>query len=422
MDKHNPSYSKLLFVALLALVAGAGLDRAWLLLQQNNKPDIAASKPLYWVAPMDPSYKRDQPGKSPMGMDLVPVYDEPGQANNSDAGAIKINPAVENNLGVRTVEVLPQDLQMAVKTVGFITFDEKKLTHFHSRVEGWIEKLAVTAVGDTIKTGQKLFSLYSPELVYAQQEFLSAIKSGMPALQESAEGKLKAWGVSHDQINKLRQRGKVKQWLEFYSEQEGYIANLNVREGMFIKPATTILSIGNLDTVWVIAEIFERQADWVKPGQAVRMQVDSYPGVSWEGQVDYVYPILDETTRTLQARIVFPNPEHKLKPNMFAHLSIYSEPKQSTLAIPLSALIHGGNNKRVVQALGEGRYRSTIVKTGIETEDQIEILDGLTAGDRVVTAAHFLIDSESNITADLNRSGSPQEVPAHHEHQGHHHD
>ena len=359
---------------------------------------------LYWVAPMDANYRRDEAGKSPMGMDLVPVYADDG---NSEDGVVKISPTVENNLGVRVSPVQSGVLNRTINTVGYVSFDEEKIFHVHSRVEGWVERLHVRSVGQTVKKGQKLFELYSPDLVNAQEEFISALKSKNNTLINASRSRLGFLGTGNAQIERLEKSRKVRQRIDVFSEQEGFIHELNVREGMFIKPATDILSIGQIDTVWVIAEVFELQSGWIKTGQMVDMKVGALPGIPWQGTVDYIYPVLDAKTRTLRVRVRFDNPEEQLKPNMYAQLDIHAQTERETLFVPREAVIRSGRMDRVVKALGEGKYLSVAVKTGIESDNAIEILDGLQANEKIVTSAQFLIDSESSLTASFERMRDP---------------
>lgn len=396
---------------LVAVVVGWASAWAWFGLFPDDASTEGEKKPLYWVAPMDPNYRRDRPGKSPMGMDLIPVYEE-GAPSGEIAGTVRISPAVSHNLGVRVAEVTRGPLDLEINTVGYISFDEKRLTHFHSRVEGWIEKLAVTAVGDPVKKGQPLLELYSPKLVTAGEEYLAALASGSSMLIKASASKLEALGVEPAQIEAVRRSRKVPQRLAFFADQDGYVAALNVREGMFIQPATAVLSIGGLDTVWVIAEIFERQAGWVETGYTVGMTVGSYPGERWQGKVDYLYPVVNAQTRTLRARIKFDNPGHRLKPDMFAQLVIHAGRRDSALSVPREAIIRDGKMDRVVKALGEGRYRSARIETGIESGNRVEVLEGLQAGDQVVVSAQFLIDSESSVSADLSRIEAEPEKQA----------
>jgi membrane fusion protein, copper/silver efflux system len=359
------------------------------------------NEPLYWVAPMDKNYKRDKPGTSPMGMDLIPVYKDDNQG--ADEGGVKISPVVENNLGVRTALVKRAPFDLQIETVGYVSFDEDTLTHIHSRVDGWIEVLTVTSEGDPVKKGQTLYELYSPALVNAQEEFLAALRSNNRSLKKASRSRLLSLGFTTPQINRLEKRRKVDQRIKETASQNGIVKTLNVREGMFINPSTDIMSVGSLDTVWVIAEVFERQSNWVKQGQKVEMTAEALPGQTWMGTVDYLYPVLDAKTRTLRVRIRFDNPDYALKPNMFANLRIKAPVAENTLSIPKEALIRGGRYNRVVLSQGEGRFKSVLVKSGIEAGKNIQILEGLNEGDKVVTSAQFLIDSESNIDAELAR-------------------
>ncbi|MDG9669212.1 efflux RND transporter periplasmic adaptor subunit [Hahella sp. CR1] len=368
--------------------------------------DMAAAEsggekqPLYWVAPMDPNYRRDKPGKSPMGMDLVPVYEEDAQGKNDDGG-VTINPTMEHNLGVRVAKVEQGQLTLPIHTVGYVAFDEDRLTHVHSRVEGWIEALNVKSSGDPVSKGQKLYEIYSPALVNAQEEYLAALRSNNRLLLKASSERLLALGLNAAQVSRLEKRRSVDQRISVYAEQSGVVDSLMVREGMFIKPATEVMSIGGLGQVWVIAEVFERQAGWVKAGQPVTMQVAAAPGRDWEGKVDYLYPVLDAKTRTLRVRVRFANPDLTLKPNMFANLTLRAKIDEQALSVPREAVIRTGSHDRVVLAAGDGRYRPAFVKLGVEADDRVQVLEGLKAGDQVVISGQFLIDSESKVDVAL---------------------
>lgn len=374
--------------------------------ENDSSGKTSEKKPLYWVAPMDKNYRRDQPGLSPMGMDLVPVYAE---EDAGDEGAVRISATVENNLGVKTASVSKGRLFQPIQTVGTVQFDESNLHHIHSRVEGWIDVLNISAVGDRVKKGQTLFELYSPELVNAQEEYLAALRSGNKNLMSASKARLMSLGVEETQIELLQQKRKVDQRIKVIAAVDGVVTKMMVRQGMFIKPMTEILSMGSLDKVWVIGEVFERQSYLVKQGQSVEVQFNAFPDRVWEGKVDYLYPELDATTRTLQLRISIDNPNKELKPNMFANLSIKSYSQAETLNVPVQALIKTRRYQRVVKSLGDGQFKSVIVKSGLRGIDEptgmqmVQILDGLSENDKVVTSAQFLIDSESNIDAELAR-------------------
>ncbi|MGG5575295.1 efflux RND transporter periplasmic adaptor subunit [Vibrio diazotrophicus] len=407
---------KTIQVTTLALVIGATLGfGAQTLLSQThtsqtdgagNEQQASQAKsndePLYWVAPMDPNYKRDKPGKSPMGMDLIPVYAEDA-AQDQAPGTVKIDPAVENNLGVKVASAQMTPLTPSIETVGYVAFDESQLWQTNVRVAGWVEKLNVNAIGDKVNKGDVLFTLYSPELVKAQEELINAYRTGREGLVKGATERLVTLGVDRQQIQSIVKRGKASQSIDIKAKADGIIANLNVREGGYLSPAQAVISAGPLENVWVDAEVFERQSHWVKAGSTAKMTLDALPGKEWQGEIDYVYPILDPQTRTLRLRLKFPNPQGELKPNMFANISLQPVTEESVLTIPKSSVIRSGGMTRVVLSEGDGKYRSARVQIGREAGDKVEVLQGLTEQSKVVTSAHFLLDSESSQTADLAR-------------------
>lgn len=357
---------------------------------------------LYWVAPMDPSYRRDEPGKSPMGMDLVPVY-----ADEQEGAAVRISPAVVNNIGVRTAEALRRDLPRLIETVGYVDFDESHLIHVHPRTEGWIEALYVRSAGERVKKGDKLFDLYSPTLVNAQEEYLQALNSGNRGLIGASRERLVALGVSRDQIGRLDKQRRLQQYVTIYAPQDGIVGDLDVRDGMYVQPATQVMSLADLSTVWVLAEVFESQVNWVSPGQAARVRLSFLPGREWEGEVDYIYPQLDSTTRTLKVRLRFDNPQELLKPNMYASVSIHGDPRRDAVVVPSESVIRTGKSNRVVLSMGEGRFIAREVAAGMESDGWVVIEQGVLPGDRVVTSAQFLIDSEASQKASLARMQEP---------------
>lgn len=361
----------------------------------------AEKQPDYWVAPMNPSYRRNQPGMSPMGMALVPVYESTG-------GNVRISPMVEHNLGVRTGQVTLSSMVQHIDTVGYIQLNEELLSHIHTRVDGWIETLAVSSVGDTVKQGDVLFELYSPALVSAQEEYLLALRSKNRVIIRASHQRLMSLGLSQSVIDSLQAEGKVSQRVTFVAPSDGILTSLNVREGMFVNPSLEVMAVGQLDSIWVIAEVFERQAGWLALGQKVTISVESYPGEVWSGVVEYIYPELNEMARTTQLRVRFDNADGRLKPNMYAQLGIAAGNNQPRLTVPVSAVIRGAaSNDRVALRIANGTYRSVSVKTGIESTGRIEILEGLSDNDTVVVSGQFLIDSESNIDAEIQRMSDP---------------
>ena len=369
----------------------------------SNSAAKGEKEVLYWVAPMDANYRRDKAGKSPMGMDLVPFYKDDG----GEDGVVKISPIVQNNLGVRISTVKKGQLDREINTVGYINFDEEKLYHLHTRVEGWVEKLVVKATGDVVKKGQKLFELYSPTLVNAQEEYLTALRSQNRLLIKASKDRLLSLGIISDQIKQLRKTRKIQQRISYFAKHDGFIQEMKILDGMFIKPSMNVLTIGQIDTVWVVAEVFERQSAWVKKGQTVDMNVEAYPYKTWKGIVDYIYPVLDKKTRTLRVRVRFNNPQQLLKPNMFSRLVIHSSLSKESLYVKREAIIRSGTMERAVKALGDGKFQSVAVKTGAESGQYIEVIKGLQENDQIVTSAQFLIDSESSLTASFARMEEP---------------
>ncbi len=405
------------FTVIILVVAAGGIGY-WLGSNgsQNESGSVTQDKlPLYWVAPMNPDYKRDKPGKSPMGMDMIPVYEEGSAGPDVGPGAIQISPDVVNNLGVRTAVVERKVLHSEIKTVGYVGYDEDQLVHIHPRVEGWIEKLYLKASGDPVKKGQPLYEIYSPQLVNAQEELVLALNRSNQRLIRAAKDRLKALQLPESVIKKLMKTKKVKQSITFFAPQSGVVDNLNIREGFFVKPGTTLMSIGTLEQMWVEAEVFERQASEVAVGVPVTMSLDYLPGEEWRGKVDYVYPTLDSKTRTVKVRLRFENKNYVLKPNMFAQVAIHANNSNRSLVVPQEAVIRTGSVNRVVLALGDGRFKSIEVKVGRFAENFVEILAGLDEGERVVTSAQFLLDSESSKTSDfkrMNHEVSDEDLPS----------
>jgi Cu(I)/Ag(I) efflux system membrane fusion protein len=362
---------------------------------------------LYWVAPMDANYRRDRPGRSPMGMELVPVY---ADGDGGDGSSIRIAPEVVQNLGVRTTTAERSRLWRGIDTVGYVDYDESKVSHIHLRTEGWIENLVVQSEGERVKKGQRLFNLYSPELVNAQEEFVQALKLGNTGLTRASRSRLDALGIPASQVKRLEKDRKPSQTVPVYAPQDGVVATLSVRDGMYVKPATRVMSLADLSSVWLLAEIFERQADWVEVGQSAEVSLAFLPGRTWEGTVEYIYPSLDPGTRTLKARLRFPNPDEALKPNMYANVKIYGGPKDDVVVIPIEALIRTGREERVIIARGEGRFESRSVRAGIESGDWVEMLEGVEPGEDIVVSGQFLIDSEASLKASLSRMSSPEKI------------
>lgn len=390
----------LLVIIVLAIVLGMVIGRySGYFTTTVTQPE---KKPLYWIDPMEPQIHYPGPGKSRMGMELVPVYPEGEQAKD-EKGVIRISPIVVNNLGVRTAPVVKGTLSRRIETVGYIEPNENKISHIHTYADGWVKNLMVKAVGEPVKKGQLLLQLYSPMLVNAQEEYLIALESKNQNLLEASHKKLLAFRISEQQIRTLKATRKASQLVDIYAPQDGIIEALNIREGMRVTPETEIMSLVDLSSIWIIAQIYEDQADWIKIGQTAEARLSAFPGKVWKGEVEYIYPRLDPITRTLRVRFRFDNLDWILKPNMYTSITILAEPKQNVLSIPLEALIRNSQGDRVIVALGKGRFQVRPVVIGIESGDRVEILSGLKPGELVVTSGQFLIDSEANLKASLQR-------------------
>lgn len=410
---------KTILTVAATLTIGAGLGYGASMLGQAPETGAPAQNDekevLYWIAPMDPNYRRDEPGKSPMGMELIPIY-AGDEAGGDDPNALKISGAVVNNIGVRTDVALASDLSREVNTVGFVTFDEDKTSHVHVRTSGWVEKLYRKAVGEVVQKGEVIFELYSQELVNAQIEFLQSVRLDQKGFASAAQERLKALGMTERQIATIRKSGEVKQRIEVLAPQDGVIIALEIGEGMHVTPGKTVFSLADLSSVWIKVDVFEGQSDWVSEGQQATMTLPFLPGETWEGVVDYVYPIVDPMSRTVQARLAFSNPDGRLKPNMYGEISIAASPVKDVVSIPREALIRTGKTDRVVLALGDGKYRPAEVVAGMESGDRVEIKAGLSAGEVIVTSGQFLIDSEASINSAFLRM---LEAGAKQDHAGH---
>ena len=392
-----------IIVPFIALIAGVGIGYALLSASTphnennsgaSNEPDI-----LYWVAPMDSSYRRDKPGKSPMGMDLVPVY---AGEESASAGTVSISPQIVQSLGVTTAKARQRNLSESIAATGVVEVAEDNIVHVHPRVSGWIERLTVTTDGQPVNQGETLYTLYSPELVNAQEEYLLARSRNNQSLINAARDRLSALQLPDKVTNALDKTGRVQQQIAFEVPQDGYVTNLNIRPGFYVTPGTTMLAIASLQKVWITASIPQRYANSLSATQALRVTLPALPGEEFTAMVDFVYPELDRQTRSLRVRLVLDNPNGRLKPNMFATVT-FDTSNTEALVIPRSALIRTAANDRVVLALGNGEFRSAAVAVGRITADYAEITAGLKEGDEVVINGLFLIDSESAIDADLSR-------------------
>jgi len=365
----------------------------------------------YWVAPMDPTYIRDEPGKSPMGMDLVPVYEEEGE-EKEPASVIHIDPGTIQNMGVRLGRVERRPLVKTIRTYGTITYDERKIYTVNTKFNGWIEKLYVNFVGHKVKKGQPLFDIYSPELVTAQEEYLLALQqyrslssSAYPSVREGAERLLEAsrtrlhyWDLTDAQIEQIESTKKIRKTLTIYSPSSGVVIEKKAFEGHYVKAGEHQYVIADLSKVWVDVGIYEYELPWVRKGMAAEMDLSYIPGKRFKGKVLYVYPYLEEKTRTGKLRLEFGNPGYHLKPGMYTNIYLKSTVAKDSLVIPQEAMIDSGVRKIVFISLGKGKFQPREVKIGVEGNDnEFQVLKGLQEGEKIVVSAQFMLDSESRL-------------------------
>jgi len=365
----------------------------------------------YWVAPMDPTYIRDEPGKSPMGMDLVAVYEEEG-GEKEPTSTIRIDPVTLQNMGVRTALVKKKPLVKYIRTFGNIRTDETKLSEINTKFGGWIEKLYVEFEGEVVRKGQPLFDIYSPELVSAQEEYLLALRqhenlssSGYPSIRQGAERLLQAsrtrllyWDLTDKQIREIERTGKTRKIVTIHSPASGVVVIRKATEGRYFKSGKRMYKIADLSTVWVDVEIYEYDLPWIHQGMAAEMELPYTPGKRFHGKVLYIYPYLNPQTRTATLRLEFPNPNYELKLDMYANVYLKSTVSQDSLVIPQESVIRSGVRNVVFISLGNGRFEPRDVQLGLEgNDDEYQVLKGLREGDEIVISAQFMLDSESRL-------------------------
>lgn len=355
----------------------------------------------YWVAPMDPNFISDKPGKSPMGMDLVPVYEDKSGGSES---VIIIDPTVVQNTGIMTTPVEIRSIFKEIRTIGLVDYDETRYTHIHSKVKGWIERLYVNFTGQRVKKNQALLDIYSPELVSTQEEYLSALSSlttsniGSEALLRSTRDRLSNWDITSEQIDKLERTGKVSKVMTLYSPFNGIVVEKKALAGMSVVEGMNLYAIADLSKVWVYADIYEFELPWLEEQQEAKMTLTYIPGKIFKGKVAYIYPYLDSKTRTIKVRLEFDNENGDLKPGMYANIVIKAEERKNSIVIPKESVIHSGERDIVFISYGKGKFEPREVTLGVSGEGgYYEVLDGLIGNEMVVTSGQFMLDSESSL-------------------------
>ncbi len=369
---------------------------------------------LYWVDPMHPWYKSDKPGVAPdCGMKLEAVYaDSGGRPAAAPAGTIEITPQKQQLIGVTYGEAERSGGSRTIRAVGRVAFDETRIQHVHTKIEGWIDQVFVDYTGQLVAKGQPLLTVYSPEMLASQRELLLAAKakdamknSPLPAAFDQSESLLRAvrrrlelWDLSEPQIDQVLETGQPIKDVTLYSPIAGYVTERKAFPQLKVVPETDLYTIVDLSRVWIMADVFEYEAPNIHGGQAARITLPAIPGRTFSGRINYVQPEVDPATRTLKVRVEMENPGLVLKPNMYASVDVQvSLPVQ--LTVPAEAVLNAGERKTVFVDRGNGFFEPRQVKTGERTGDRIGILGGLQGGERIVTSGNFLIDSESQMKA-----------------------
>ncbi len=379
----------------------------------------------YWVAPMDPTFIRDEPGKSPMGMDLVPVYED----ESASGSIITIDPVTIQNMGVRIAPVVRQDINRTIRTVGLVEYDEPTQYSVNAKVNGWIERLYINQTGQQVRKGQPLLDIYSPELLSAQEEFLLAVKNhagvannrfpeiaeGAKRLLEASRRRLQLWDISDRQVDALEKTGQVFKTMTLYAPYSGIVTLKMVNEGGYLKPGMELFRIADISKVWVIADIYEYELPWVKTGQSAKIILPYAGGREIAAEISYIYPYVEPKTRTIKARMEIANPDFELKPEMYVNVRIETEPVRAALTVPSEAILNTGEKQTIFIALGDGKFEPRQVLIGAQSDDGYTVIrEGLLAGERVVVSAQFMLDSESKLREAIRKMLEPDKPSQNH--------
>jgi len=402
-DKGISTFTVLIQAMLaIVMVAAVAASRA--------AEPVGDKEPLFYRNPMNPAITSPVPAKDEMGMDYIPVYADASDSAGP-AGTVKIDPVMVQKMGVRTGMAMERSMSRVITTPARVAFNEESLTMIHSKFNGWAEKVMVNRTGDKVHKGQILLTIYSPELVSTQEEYLLALanarvlaKSSMKEIRDDAERLVKAtrkrltyFDIPEQVIRQLERTGEVKRDLPIDTPFVGTVINIGVQAGHYITPQDELYRIADLSKVWVYANVYEPDLPWIHSGDMAMISVASQPGKQFSGIIDYIYPYEEGTTRTVKVRLVFDNKDGRLKPGMFADITIHAGTRDKVLAVPSEAIVRSGSKEQVFVVTGPGVFEPRQVVTGIEAEGYTEIVSGLNQHERVVTSAQFLIDSESKL-------------------------
>jgi Cu(I)/Ag(I) efflux system membrane fusion protein/cobalt-zinc-cadmium efflux system membrane fusion protein len=375
------------------------------------KSEGGERKILFYRSPMDPRVTSPVPRKDEMGMAYVPVYADEMQSAAADEAVVTIDPSVQQNMNVVTEPAKRQDISHEIRTVGYLDYDQEKMVSVTTKYPGFIEKTYINHIGQPVVKGEPLFEIYAPELVQTEQELLSALRyatslssaSGetrrrAEALVEAARQRFAYWDISPEQVQRLEETGEVFRTLQVLAPASGVVMlRMPGLEGMAVRPGMEILHIADLSDLWLRVEIFEDQLAWFNVGSRTTVSLTYFPGETFRGRVRYIEPEVSEKTRTVQLTLEVPNPGGKLRVGMYATVVFEPVAVKNALTVPSAAVIRTGERNLVVVDLGGGRFAPREVTLGPSGDGIVQVLNGLTDGDEVVTSSQFLIDSESNL-------------------------
>jgi Cu(I)/Ag(I) efflux system membrane fusion protein/cobalt-zinc-cadmium efflux system membrane fusion protein len=366
---------------------------------------------LFYRNPMDPTITSPVPATDEMGMEYVAVYSDEVDESVDQGQTVQINPVVVQNMNVQTAAVERRDLIQEIRTVGYLEYDQERMVTVTTKYSGWVEKVYVNYLGEPVRKGQPLFEIYSPELVQTERELLSAIEYARKfdtagteagrrasALVDAARERLRYWDISGDQIEELERTGEVFRTLQVVAPASGLVMKrMAGLEGMAVRPGMEVYHIADLRSLWLSVEVFEHQIAQIDVGSRAEVELTYFPGEVFEGTVRFIEPEFSEATRTLRMKIEVPNPDGRLRSGMFGTVRFHPIATEQALLVPTQAVLRTGQRSVVVVDLGGGAFAPREVKTGHEGGGHVEILDGLSENDRVVTSSQFLIDSESSL-------------------------
>lgn len=362
----------------------------------------AFAEGVKYTCPMHPHYIAEEAGNCPIcGMDLVPISAEGEQESGKilkgdDKGAVTISPEMIQNIGVRTEKAEAARFGADVRSYGAVTENVRIQHDISSRVAGWVEELKVTAVGDEVKKGELLFALYSPDLISAQQDYIAALATGAKGRISSSAKRLKSLGIQDQALAEIKKKRRKLQNVPFYSEADGIVSKLNIRQGTYVKSGMQLAVIQDYSSVWINVSVAEKDLGFLSKDMKAEVTLPNLSSQNLTARIDYIYPTIDKTSRTGQVRLVLDNLDGTLRPGAYADVS-FETTSVKRLAIPSEAILRSSDGNYVVVALGNGRFQSVAVKTGIHNKGRVQVLSGLNEGDDVVVSSQFMIDSESSL-------------------------